>query len=68
MVAEERYTGRWGETEVLEAANEMIRLHGSRARLQASLQATKALSLGEIAAFNRWNRIPGAIKDLELKS
>ena len=56
------------EAEVRSAARQMIWLHGSRAKDQAGERADKMFSLGDMTGFRKWNRVTGAIKDLERKA
>ena len=55
------------EIDLWRAADQMIRLYGPDAALQAGLRADKMLDQGDVDGFHVWKRIAGAIEDLERK-
>lgn len=53
------------ESDILLAANQMIRLHGSGASKAAAARAQSMLDQGDGDGFHAWKRIADAIHDLE---
>ena len=55
------------EIDVWRAADQMIRLYGEDAAIQAGLRADKLLDQGDVDGFHVWKRVAAAIGDLGRK-
>lgn len=53
------------ELEFYYDALRLLQQYGPRARLQASLQASRALSLGKLDKFEHWDRLRSVVSYLE---
>lgn len=53
------------ELELYYEAMRLRKLYGPRARLQASLQSSRALSLGDLEKRDRWDHVRSVVAYLE---
>ena len=56
------------ETAMRQAAVQMMKLHGSEAKLASARQADAMLSRGNVGGFHAWTRIATLINDMERKA
>ena len=55
------------EIDTWRAADQMMKLYGTDAALQAGLRADKLLDQGDVDGFHVWKRVAAAIGDLGRK-